>query len=82
MSVGSRPEVGGWPVTGVVAVVVMISRRGVRIEDGNLMSLNRGQRTSYQGVGGGVESGDGVASYVWPLRPASLPSVWLHRGFP
>lgn len=82
MSAGSRPEVGGWSVTGVVAVVVMISRRGVRMEDGNLMSLNRGQRTSYQVVGGGVERGDGVASYVWPLRPASLPSVWLHGGFP
>lgn len=45
MSVGSRPEVGGWAVTEVVALMAVIFWRGPRMEDAYLVWLNRGQRT-------------------------------------
>lgn len=44
VSVGSRPEVD-WTVLEVVALVAEMSSRGMRMEDGSLVWLNRGQGT-------------------------------------
>lgn len=52
-----------------------VSRRGRRMEDSNLVWLNRGERTKQQ-----VAGGEGVASCVRPRCPAASPLCGCMEG--